>query len=492
MSMRGYRFWKRRADPAWIRERRAVIRQSLAVAAACLLSERSGLPRTAAAGRRIAVVGAGLGGLACAYELSHLGYDLQVIEARGRVGGRVLSLGQWLGRHTLEGGGELIGSQHATWWAYRERFHLDFDELTDEPSRESPVVLGGRALATAEVDEAYREIENALSGCNRLAQAVDAERPWLSPEATELDRRSLADWLSTLVLSPVARQILSIQLSSDNAVPNHQASLLGMLAAVRGGGLQDYWDHSEDFRCRGGNQQLAVRLAEALGRGRVHLERPVLSIDYGGDEVEVVSADQQRLVCDEVVLAIPPSLWSKIAFRPALPLGLRPQFGMALKYLAGVANHGWDSQRWSGRALSDGLICETWDASAMQAAAGEHRVIVGFSGGGPARQGSRLPPASRESTFRGCLEQCFPGLTPQLLRSQTMDWPSDPWTGGGYSFPAPGQVTRQGPSWHEGLGKLHFCGEHTHYAFVGFMEGALKSGVELARRLAIRDGLIDG
>jgi monoamine oxidase len=280
-------------------------------------------------------------------------------------------------------------------------------------------------------------------------------------------------------------------LSSDNAVSNHQASLLGMLAAVRGGGLQDYWDHSEDFRCRGGNQQLAVRLAEALGRGRVHFKRPVSSIHYGGDEVEVISADQQRLVCDEVVLAIPPSLWSKIAFRPVLPSGLEPQFGMALKYLAGIATHGWDSQRWSGRAMSDGLICETWDASATQVA-GEHRVIVGFSGAEAAQQGARLPPALRESAYRGCLEQCFPGLTPQLVRSQTMDWPSDPWTGGGYSFPAPGQVTRQGPNWHEGLGKLHFCGEHTHYAFVGFMEGALKSGVELARRLAIRDGLIDG
>ena len=40
--------------------------------------------------RKIAVVGAGLSGLAAAYELNGLGYDVIVFEARPRVGGRVV------------------------------------------------------------------------------------------------------------------------------------------------------------------------------------------------------------------------------------------------------------------------------------------------------------------------------------------------------------------------------------------------------------------
>jgi hypothetical protein len=70
-----------------------------------------------------------------------------------------------------------------------------------------------------------------------------------------------------------------------------------------------------------------------------------------------------------------------------------------------------------------------------------------------------------------------------------MDWPRDPWTNAGYSFPAPGQVTTVGPAMHKGLGKIHFAGEHTSYAFVGYMEGGLNSGASLARRIAARDGL---
>ena len=68
-----------------------------------------------------------------------------------------------------------------------------------------------------------------------------------------------------------------------------------------------------------------------------------------------------------------------------------------------------------------------------------------------------------------------------------MNWPNEIWTGAGYSFPAPGQVTSVGPIMHVGLGHLHFAGEHACYKFVGYMEGALNSGVAVAKRIVARD-----
>jgi monoamine oxidase len=71
-----------------------------------------------------------------------------------------------------------------------------------------------------------------------------------------------------------------------------------------------------------------------------------------------------------------------------------------------------------------------------------------------------------------------------------MDWPGDVWSLASYSFPAPGQVTALGPTLRSGVGRLHFAGEHTNYAFVGYMEGALQSGLDVSRKLAARDGVV--
>jgi len=60
-----------------------------------------------------------------------------------------------------------------------------------------------------------------------------------------------------------------------------------------------------------------------------------------------------------------------------------------------------------------------------------------------------------------------------------------------YYFPRPGGVLRWGPFWRAGYDDwFHFAGEHTCYAFIGYMEGALNSGYRLARRLAVRDGVL--
>ena len=72
-----------------------------------------------------------------------------------------------------------------------------------------------------------------------------------------------------------------------------------------------------------------------------------------------------------------------------------------------------------------------------------------------------------------------------------MDWLDDPWTLGSYSFPQPGEVTRVGPLMHQSFrGRLHFAGEHTCYAFTGYMEGALRSGLRVAEQIARHDNVI--
>jgi monoamine oxidase len=67
-----------------------------------------------------------------------------------------------------------------------------------------------------------------------------------------------------------------------------------------------------------------------------------------------------------------------------------------------------------------------------------------------------------------------------------VDWCAEPFIGGAYSFPAPGWVTRIMPILRNGLPPIHFAGEHCSAAFVGFMEGAIESGLRVADEIVER------
>src|SRR6476659_2668709 len=97
---------------------------------------------------------------------------------------------------------------------------------------------------------------------NDLAKDIDEDEPWKHPKAADLDRQSIASWLKDQKMSDHCRAAVSANLAGDNGVANDKASLLGMLTAIKGGGLEKYWTDTEVYRCDGGNEQLARKLAE--------------------------------------------------------------------------------------------------------------------------------------------------------------------------------------------------------------------------------------
>src|SRR5437762_2648650 len=107
-------------------------RRALAGAAAGAVA--LGLPRRArAAGGtpKVAIVGGGIAGLACALELADHHIDATVYEASGRLGGRMFSNngGYWDGNQVSEWCGELIDTGHTTVRRLARRFGLPLDDL---------------------------------------------------------------------------------------------------------------------------------------------------------------------------------------------------------------------------------------------------------------------------------------------------------------------------------------------------------------------------
>lgn len=467
--------------------RREMIQRSLAAAGALLISDRFGFAMPQGTAGRIVVIGAGFSGLAAAYELTRAGYDVTVVEARNRVGGRVISFSDLVPGKNVEGGGELIGSNHPTWVGYAEQFKLQFLDVSEE-DLEAPIVLNGKRLTAEQSEELWEELEKAFALIYPDAAKIDADRPWTAANAEALDTQTLGAWINGLDVSPLCKTGLHAMMTADNGVVADWQSYLANLAMVKGGGLEKYWTESEVYRCRGGNQSLATRLATAIGQAKILTRTPVRSVDLDDRGGRVLLANGKTLEADRVVLTAPPSTWNRIAFDPQLPQGLVPQMGSNVKFLLGLNGPFWRRADLAPDLLSDGPVNMTWHGTDGQKGAGD--AMVAFSGG-PSSEICRDWGAQRVQNYLTELSKVYKGVRAAYSgRARFMDWPGDAWTKASYSFPAPGQVTSQGPTLHDGIGRLHFAGEYSSYAFMGFMEGALNSGAAVARRIAAKDGVV--
>ncbi|HUO07654.1 MAG TPA: FAD-dependent oxidoreductase [Phycisphaerae bacterium] len=479
----------RRFNPA-LREvsRRDVLKAALAASGGLLLSncaEVGGGSGKPANGKRVVVVGAGLSGLACAYELKSAGYEVLVLEARNRVGGRVLTFTDMVRGKHIEGGGELIGTNHPTWMSYGAKFGLELKEIPEDESLEAPIVIGGRKLEKEEAEVLYKEMDAAFATLNEAARSVNAAEPWQTPNAAALDARSMGDWFAGVETSHHTKRAIRAELEANEGVPLEKQSYLAFLTMIKAGGVEKYWTDSETVRCLSGNQKLAEKLAGGLGES-VQIGRPVLSLAIGGDRVMVTAMDGDHYTAEDVVLTMPPSTWNDLRVSPALPAGLVPQMGPAVKYLAAVKRPFWKDAGLAADSLTDGDIAMTWDGTAGQKGE-ENALLVGFSGGPAADHLRTRMPAEREAYCRDYLGRVFPHFDDNVQSVRFMNWPSDPYTKAGYTFFAPRQVTSIGPTLKAGIGRLHFAGEYASLGFPGYMEGALETGVAVARQIVARD-----
>jgi len=450
---------------------------------------------------RVFVIGAGFAGLCAAFELQNLGYKVVVVEARDQVGGRVRTSDQFAPGKKTEEGGELIGSNHPLWNLYKERFSLNFSAVLEYGN--SPVRINGHTLTFEQSGELIDELEQQQKALELMAaRIVDPFEPWSNPDASRLDGLSFRSWLNGLKnCTKRCKDAFASMLEADNGVPADEQSLLGVLAMVKGGGLHQFWTDTELYRCKEGNQELARKFQAALNQtdgSVVRLDHPVESISYQNGMCRIQITQKAPLVSGpeevtDVVLAIPPSVWGTIKFNdPALTqiLGAKVGMGSNVKYLMRLNERFWKKYGSSPTLTENGPVDITWETTEEEKQA-DH-VMVAFSGAGDSQTCIGWDTGNQKALrddYMKRLEPVYPGLDAATVDTKFMNWPSEKWAKASYHFPRVHEVTTWGPLWKAGYGGwLHFAGEHTCYAFMGYMEGALSSGYRLARRLAVRDG----
>ena len=99
--------------------------------------------------KKVIVIGGGLAGLSCAFELIQAGVEVTVLEARPRLGGRVISYRDIVPGKVVEGGAEFIGANHPAWINYAKTFGLELMPAEAGDENDIPVMIGNRRLSSS-------------------------------------------------------------------------------------------------------------------------------------------------------------------------------------------------------------------------------------------------------------------------------------------------------------------------------------------------------
>ncbi|MEO6333895.1 MAG: NAD(P)/FAD-dependent oxidoreductase [Pyrinomonadaceae bacterium] len=413
------------------------------------------------------IIGAGFAGLAAGYKLKNAGWNVTVLEARDRIGGRVFSH-KFAGTDLVcELGAEWVGESHERIKAHCHDFNIPLQkhQFDDYLLRDGKVSRPGEWGFSPKAKAAF---EKLIAGYEKLTPLAK----------TRLDKYDWWTYLEKIGFTNDDLLLRDLMDSTDFGESIRQVSAFAALAEY----AESSPKNEMDYKMTGGNSRLAVELAKKIGIANILTGTLVTDVVQRRGMVTVQTAGGSY-AADAVVCTTPINSLLKIKFDPPLPPSQR-EAAEQLTYARICKN----SVLYSERFWKDENFSMVSDATShyyfhsTQSQPGPAGILTSYAIGEKADVLASQSDVRRARIITNDLID-FNRAAPKLARGiKSYAWQRDEFTDGAYALYRPGQWFGIRPILARPHGKVLFAGEHLA-DWQGFMEGAIETGEAAARSL---------
>lgn len=426
----------------------------------------------------VVILGAGMAGLVAARSLAERGLRVCVLEAKERVGGRVMSQ-KVEGGGTVELGAEFVHGRAPELWALIDEVGAKTVERDGSMLREEG---GGGLVEDDPQDGAMFE---------PLEQLEDFAG----------EDRTFADWLAASNVDEDVRPTLKAYVEGFNAADARRISVRSLGAQQK---AEDETDGGRSWQVLGGYAQLAEYLAarvKELG-GEVRLGCEVLGVRWSAGKV-FVETTQGEFIAPQCLVTFPLGVVQKVNRQGGMQMDPEPraiaqaqrlEMGHASRFTMVFREPWWERSRLLDREtlramsflFTSSRMPPVWWTS--PSGAKSVPALTGWVGGPRA---SALEGKSAEelgSEACAALAKIF-ALEEEIVRSAlvatyTHDWAADPFTRGAYSYVPVGAMDASTAMAKPEAETIFFAGEHTdRTGNWGTVHAAIRSGLRAAAQI---------